>query len=171
MRDLDDAAQVYPDAVWPVQIAAALRELIHHANLAREQGLTAIPDGVRDELLTRLRDGMLVGLSETLSAGTRPGERKARLLLEVLRDRPADVLRFAHDLRVPPTSNQAERDLRPSKIQQKISGRLTSEKRTQDRYTILGYLSTAAKHGLDKITVLREALTGQPWMPALPAPT
>ncbi|MFL6186834.1 MAG: transposase, partial [Actinomycetes bacterium] len=46
-----------------------------------------------------------------------PGERKARLLLEVLRDRPADVLRFAHDLRVPPTSNQAERDLRPSKIQ------------------------------------------------------
>ncbi len=51
-------------------------------------------------------------------AGTRPGERKARLLLEVLRDRPADVLRFAHDLKVPPTSNQAERDLRPSKIQQ-----------------------------------------------------
>ena len=71
---------------------------------------------------------MLVGLSDTLSAGTRPGERKARLLLEVLRDRPADVLRFAHDLKVPPTSNQAERDLRPSKIQQKISGRLTSDR-------------------------------------------
>jgi transposase len=43
--------------------------------------------------------------------------------------------------------------------------------RTRDRYTILGYLSTAAKHGLDKITALRDALTGQPWMPALPAPT
>ncbi|MCA1694424.1 MAG: hypothetical protein LC749_06710, partial [Actinobacteria bacterium] len=41
----------------------------------------------------------------------------------------------------------------------------------RDRYTILGYLSTATKHGLDKITVLRDALTGQPWMPALPAPT
>ena len=112
------------------------------------------------------------------SHGTRPGERKARLLLEVLRDRPNDVLRFAHDLKVPPTSNQAERDLRPSKIQQKISGRLTSIARTQDRYTILGYvstaakhgLSTAAKHGLDKITALRDALTGRPWMPALPAP-
>jgi transposase len=171
LRDLDDAAQVYPDAVWPVQIADALRALIHQANLAREHGLPAIAADVRDELLTRLRNGMLVGLSDTLSAGTRPGERKARLLLEVLRDRPHDVLRFAHDLKVPPTSNQAERDLRPSKIQQKISGRLTSEKRTQDRYTILGYLSTAAKHGLDKFTVLRNALTGKPWMPALPAPT
>jgi len=170
LRDLDDAAQVYPDTVWPVQIADALRELIHHANLARDQGLATIPSGVRDALLRRFRDGMLVGLSDTTSHGTRPGERKARLLLEVLRDRPDDVLRFAHDLKVPPTSNQAERDLRPSKIQQKISGRLTSIARTEDRYTILGYLSTAAKHGLDKITALRDALTGRPWMPALPAP-
>jgi transposase len=171
LRDLDDAAQVYPDAVWPVQIADALRELIGHANLAREQGLPAVPCNVRDVLLRRLRNGILVGLSDTLSHGTRPGERKARLLLEVLRDRPEDVLRFVHDLKVPPTSNQAERDLRPSKIQQKISGRLTSVARTQDRYTILGYVSTAAKHGLDKITALRDALTGRPWMPALPAPT
>jgi transposase len=170
LRDLDDAAQVYPDAVWPVQIADALRALIGHAHQAREQGLPAIPGEHRDVLLRRLRNGILVGLSDTLSAGTRPGERKARLLLEVLRDRPADVLRFAHDLKVPPTSNQAERDLRPSKIQQKISGRLTSIARTQDRYTILGYVSTAAKHGLDKITALRDALTGRPWMPALPAP-
>jgi hypothetical protein len=152
LRDLDDAAQVYPDSIWPVQLADALRALIGEANRAREQGLAAIPGDVRDELLRLLRNGMLVGLSDTLSASTRPGERKARLLLEVLRDRPDD-------------------DLRPSKIQQKISGRLTSIKRTEDRYTILGYLSTAAKHGLDKITVLRDALTGQPWMPALPAPT
>ena len=170
LRDLDDAAQVYPDKVWPTQIADALRELIHHANQAREQGLSAIAADVRDKLLRRFRNGMLVGLSDTTSAGTRPGERKARLLLEVLHDRPGDVLRFAHDLKVPPTSNQAERDLRPSKIQQKISGRLTSVERTEDRYTILGYLSTAAKHGLNKITALREALTGRPWMPALPAP-
>jgi transposase len=141
LGDLDDAAQVYPDAVWPTQIADALRELIHQANLAREQGLPAIAADIRDALLTRLRNGMLVGLSDTTSHHTRPGERKARLLLEVLRDRPDDVLRFAHDLKVPPTSNQAERDLPPSKIQQKISGRLTSVDRTQDRYTILGYPS------------------------------
>src|SRR5690242_573645 len=170
LRDLADAAQVYPDAIWPVQIADALRELIHHANQAREQGHDTIAVDLREEPLRRLRNGRAVGLSDTTSHGTRPGERKARLLLEVLRDREADVLRFVEDLQVPPTSNQAERDLRPSKIQQKISGRLTSEKRTQDRYTILGYVSTAAKHGIDKITALRDALTGQPWMPALPTP-
>jgi transposase len=170
LRDLDDAAQVYPDAVWPVQIADALRELIGEANQAREHGYDTIAVDIRDALLRRFRNGMLVGLSDTTSQGTRPGERKARLLLEVLRDREGDVLRFAHDLQVPPTSNQAERDLRPSKIQQKISGRLTSIARTEDRYTILGYVSTAAKHGHDKITALRDALIGRPWMPALPTP-
>ena len=43
LRDLDDAAQVYPDAMWPVQIADALRALIHDANQAREQGLRRDP--------------------------------------------------------------------------------------------------------------------------------
>lgn len=171
LRDLDGAAEVYPDEHWPTQIADALRALIHQANLARDQGLDAIPAAVAHELITRFRDGVLVGLSATTTHGTRPGQRKARLLLEVLRDREADVLRFAHDLKVPATSNQAERDLRPSKVQQNVSGRLTSENRTQDRYTIRGVLSTAAKHGLNMITVLGDALRGQPWMPELPAPT
>jgi len=170
LRDLDGAAEVYPDAAWPTQIADALRALIHQANLAREQGSTTIPADVTDPLYQLFRDGVLVGLSATTSHGTRPGERKARLLLEVFRDREADVLRFASDLNVPPTSNQAERDLRPAKVQQNISGRLTSEKRTQDRYTIRGYLSTAAKHGHNMMTALHQAITGQPWMPPHPAP-
>jgi transposase len=46
LRVLDDAAQVYPDRIWPVQIADALRALIGEANRAREQGLAAIPDDV-----------------------------------------------------------------------------------------------------------------------------
>ena len=172
LRDLDDAAQVYPDAVWPTQIAEALRALIHQANLARDAGRDRdrpTPSRHADRAGSATACGS--GCPTPPATATRPGERKARLLLEVLRDREADVLRFAHDLDVPPTSNQAERDLRPSKIQQNISGRLTSEHRTQDRYTIRGYLSTAVKHGRNGSTVLRDALLGRPWMPTLPAPS
>jgi transposase len=171
LRDLAGAGEVYPDEHWPTQISDALRGLIHHANLARAAGHDAIDATVKDELVWRFRQGVLVGLSATSSHGDRPGERKARLLLECLRNRQGDVLRFVDDLKVPPTSNQAERDLRPSKIQQNISGRLTSEDRTRDRYKILGYLSTAAKNGLNQMTVLREAILGHPWMPPLPSPT
>jgi transposase len=170
LRDLAGAAEVYPDAHWPTQIAEALRGLIHEANLARVAGRDTIDEQVKNRLITLFRDGVLVGLSDTTSHGNRPGERKARALLEVLHDRQVDVLRFAHDLKVPPTSNQAERDLRPAKVQQNISGRLTSQKRTQDRYTIRGYLSTAAKHGHNMMDALRTAFQGRPWMPPDPAP-
>ena len=169
-RDLDDAGEVYPDVHWPAQITDALRGLIHQANLARDAGHDTIEAAVRDKLIKQFRHGVRVGLSDTTNHGTKPGERKARLLQEVLRDREADVLRFAHDLRVPPTSHQAERDLRPGKIQQKISGRLTSEQRTTDRYRIRGYLSTAAKHGHNMIDTLRDAILNQPWTPPDPAP-
>jgi transposase len=172
LRDLDDAAEVYPDAIWPTQIADALRALIGAANRARAASHTELDPAVRDQLITLFRHGVLDGLSATSSGEDgqrRPGERKARLLLEALRDRQADVLRFVHDLAVPPTSNQAERDLRPAKVQQNTSGRLTSEDRTRDRYTIRGYLSTVAKHGRDLMADLRDALLDRPWMPDLPA--
>jgi transposase len=43
LRDVEDAAQCYAGAIWPGQIADALRGLIHQANLAREAGLATIP--------------------------------------------------------------------------------------------------------------------------------
>ena len=174
LRDLEDAAQTYPDAHWPTQIQDALRELIHQANLARDAGDQAIPAHVTDRLISLFRHGVRVGLSQVRRV---PGPKSStkqpigRMLLEVLRDREEDVLRFVGDLQVPPTSNQAERDVRPAKTQQNTSGRLTSEPRTRDRYRIRGVISTAAKHGLDQLTVIRDALTGRPWIPPLPAPT
>ena len=104
-------------------------------------------------------------MTDTTSHGQRPGERKARLLLEAFRNRFGDIIRFVDDLSVPPTSNDAERGLRPSKIQQKISGRLTSIARTQDRFRILGYVTTAAKHGLDRFAVLLDTFLGRIWLP------
>ena len=59
--------------------------------------------------------------------------------------------------------------MRPAKTQQKISGRLRSEQATRHRYAIRGYISTAAKHGVGVFTALRDALTGNAWMPPIPA--
>ena len=171
LRDLEGAGEVYPDELWPTQIADALRGLIHATNTARDNGHHAIEATTRDKLLHNLRHGVLAGLSATTTRGNRPGENKARLLLETFRDRHQDILRFVTDLTVPPTSNDAERGLRPSKVQQNVSGRLTSVARTEDRYRILGYVATAAKNGHNKMTVIRDAVLARPWMPELPAPT
>jgi len=171
LRDLADAAECYPHAHWPAQIAGALRDLIHAANTARDAGNDSIDTELRDTRLGWLRAGVTVGLSEVDHNPDPKGKQPpGRCLLEMLRDRLDDVVRFAYDLNVPPTSNQAERDLRPAKTQQKISGRLTSEAVTRARYRIRGYVSTAAKHGIDQLAALRNAILGRPWTPVPPAP-
>jgi hypothetical protein len=169
LRDLAAAAETCPDAHWPVQITQALQGLIHAANTARTQSLPAIPGEAAAPLIHAFRHGVLLGLSQI---PRRPGRKQdpGRDLLECLRDRQDDVLRFTTDLRIPPTSNQAERDVRPAKTQQKISGRLRSEQATRDRYAIRGYISTAAKHGAHVLTAIHDALAGNPWMPPIPEP-
>jgi transposase len=166
LRDLTGAAELYPDQAWPTQLADELRELIHRCNQARRRGEAALAARVKDLGLRGLRAAVRLGLAHTAGIDDpRPGARKSRLLLEAFEAREDDFLRFTTDLRIPPTSNQAERDLRPSKIQEKISGRLTDFDRTKDRYLIRGVLATAVKHDLNPITVLRDMFTGTIWLP------
>ena len=166
LRDLEDAAETYPDHVWPVQCQRALRKLIHEANLARAAGQAEIDPAMRDPLVREFRDGVIVGRKDVpLVGGPRDKQKPGRNLLDDLYHRHDDVLRFCYDTTIPPTNNLAERDLRPNKTQQKISGRLTSEKATRNRLTIRSYLSTAVKHGINAMTALRDAVTGNPWTP------
>ncbi|MGH3124514.1 MAG: IS66 family transposase [Streptosporangiaceae bacterium] len=169
LRDLADAAETYPQAHWPVQIREALQGLVHAASTARGQGLAAIPGNIAAPLVKAFRHGVILGLGQVTKVAGRK-QQPCRDLLECLRGRQDDVLRFTTDLRIPPTSNQAERDVRPAKTQQKISGRLRSEAVTASRYAIRGYISTAAKHGENVLTAIRDALAGQPWMPPVPDP-
>ena len=160
--------QTYPGAIWPAQITDALRGLIHAANLARDAGLAAVPAHTASPLSTAYRTappGLPAGLARSGASPAPITASTGGRLLEVLRDREDDVLRFVADLRIPPTSNQAERDLRPAKTQEKISGRLSSEQTTRHRYAIRGYLSTASKHGADVLTALRDAIIGHPGCP------
>lgn len=102
LRDLEDAAQTYPQAIWPGQIAQALRGLIHQANLARDQGLPAVPADRTAEDLTLFRRGVAAGLSQVRRVpGARSKQPPARMLLECLRHREADVLRFLTGTAIP----------------------------------------------------------------------
>jgi hypothetical protein len=51
------------------------------------------------------------------------------------------------------------------KTQQKISGRLTSDTVTNNRYAIRRYIFTASKHGADVMAAIRNAILGRPWTP------
>jgi hypothetical protein len=79
----------------------------------------------------------------------------------------ADVLRFAHDLRVPFDNSLAERDIRMVKLRQKISGGFRTWAGAQRFCAIRSYLSTSAKHGLNFFDALVMLAEGQPWTPTV----
>jgi len=165
-RELVAAAEADPDQAWPEQALRALYGLNTAAHQARDQQLLAIPPEIADPLLDSWRHALRVGLAEHRRA---PGRRqsKTRNLLERLRDRDAQVLLFARDLTVPFTNNQAERDVRPTKTQLKISGCHRSASTATAWLRIRGYISTVAKHGHNILDALRDAINGHPWKPPL----
>jgi hypothetical protein len=165
IRDYQDAAECYPEAIWPVQAQRALRGLIRAWHAARDAGQPAIPPHIAGPLIREFRHAVLAALCDVpripgpkSSTAQHPG----RDLLEFCRDRQDDVLRFSGDTRVWPTNNISERGVRPIKTQQKISGRLTSEQATQNRLDIRSYIDTARKHGASVMDVLRAAMAGAP---------
>jgi transposase len=96
----------------------------------------------------------------------RPKLGTAGSLVRRLEIYQADVLRFATDFRVPFDNNQAERDIRMIRIQQKISGSWRSEAGADAFLAVRSYLATARKQHRNALDVLRDLFTGTPWLPA-----
>ena len=163
-RELVAAGEADPHQVWPAQALRALHGLNTAAHHARDQQQEAIPPEIAEPILRSWRHAIRVGLAEHRRV---PGRRqsKTRNLLERLRDRDEQVLLFARDLSVPFTNNQAERDIRPTKTQLKISGCHRSAATATAWLRIRGYISTVIKHGEHVLNALRDAVTGNPWTP------
>ena len=87
---------------------------------------------------------------------------KGRNLLRRLQQNKVAVLRFALEEGVPFNKNQAERDLRPLKVKQKISGGWRSRQGPNNYAALQSLLSTLGKQGKDVLCYLRERFTQTP---------
>lgn len=93
-------------------------------------------------------------------------QTKAQNLLDRLGTRRREVLAFLDDFAVPFDNNQAERDLRMLKVQQKISGGFRSPAGAAAFARIRGYLSTLRKQGLPVLHALERVFAGSPLVPS-----
>jgi transposase len=76
------------------------------------------------------------------------------------------VLRFTTNFDSPFDNNQAERDVRMVKLQQKISGSWRTLSGARNYTAIRSYISTMRKQDHDVLAGLRPLFEGDVWLPS-----
>jgi transposase len=157
---------------WARRMQRLLRRACHAVNVARKRDLVLEPGLIA--LFERRYDVIVAeGLAfheaqQPLARATNKdgGERRGRKprrtghnLLLRLQTRKADALRFLHDPAVPFSNNVGERDVRMTKVKQKISGGFRSTGGAEDFATLRSVISTAKKQGWDLIETLMRPAT------------
>ncbi len=158
---------------WPATLADLLIEIHQTVQTAKAAGHTTLPGrrltGYRRRYRALISEGQRLNPPPPRTGKRgRPALGPAGSLLRRLDDYQDDVLRFATDFTVPFDNNQAERDIRMVKLQQKISGGWRSEPGATAFLDVRSYLSTARKHNQNTLEALRQLFTDTPWIPATP---
>ena len=159
--------------IWARKMKELLLEMKAEVERAKALGQHALDLLVLARLLRRYDKILAEGYqanpppppSQKRPAG-RPKQSPARNLLDRLSQGKWAVLRFLHDFAVPFDNNQAERDLRMIKVQQKVSGCFRTEGGVAMFCRIRSYLSTLRKQGIELLSALDHALAGHPVLPA-----
>lgn len=157
---------------WAKDLKGVLIEIKQAVDTARGHGLVEVDAAAKRDFLARyaaiLADGARANPppAPTGKRG-RPKRGKAGSLVDRLRTHQAETLAFLDDFTVPFDNNQAERDIRMTKVRQKISGGFRTSTGADRFCRIRGYISTLRKQGMPIFSALASAFAGSPPMPAL----
>ena len=168
LRELTGWAESSPDRdAWAGPLMALLRE----GHTLVQKAIAAGRDRLPAQVLTDLHHRWEQAIDTAYAANPPPtgkGRGKILALIDRLRGYDAQIWRFAHDFTVPFDNNQAERDIRMIKLQPKISGGWRTEPGAHTWLHIREYISTCRKNGIHTLKALRDAITGNAWLPPLP---
>lgn len=159
---------------WAQEMHDLLEQMSHLTAQFRATGAQRLPQAERDRLVLQyfaiLQQGFafhrMHASPPDAPVPKKPGRRKqddAKNLLDALVARAEQVLAFLDDLRVPFSNNQAERDLRMVKVQQKISGTFRSAEGATAFCVIRSYLSTMRKQGRSMLAAMTAVFEGSPF--------
>jgi transposase len=175
LRELAAVAE-QPGQAWAARLRAVLVEMKRAVDPGRTAGGGRCPPEGREPFVARYRALLAEGYAANPPPARAPDgpqrgrlkQSKARNLLDRLSTHESEALAFLHDGTVPFDNNQAERDLRMIKVQQKISGTFRDDTGAEAFCRIRGYISTLRKQARHVLTALEQTFLGQPPMPTLP---
>jgi transposase len=172
LRELTFLAEQYEQG-WATELKRLLREMKAATEQARRQGHTQLNAAVRNAFVARYDALIAAGLAANPPPERGPHRRgrlkqsPVRNVLERLLLGKAQVLAFLYDLTIPFDNNQAERDLRMLRVQQKVSGSFRSSAGAQAFARLRGYLSSLAKQGRALLPALEAVFAGTPLSPSV----
>ncbi|HEY3649191.1 MAG TPA: IS66 family transposase [Streptosporangiaceae bacterium] len=172
LRDLKGVHDAEPGRQeWAAKMACLLLWARDTAAAARRAGQAALDPAFGDDLAGCYQAAAAEGITASLFRhGTAP--REGRALARRFQRYQDDILRFVTrpDLDIF-TNNEAERTIRPVKVQQRSSGGCWRTLQGLADFAIVqSCLSTATRWGLSKIDALRALFQGHPWIPPGLAP-
>ena len=167
LRDLAGLYRFDPDGqVWARSMADLLIWANKQATAARAAGQASLGDGQLAEIRSWYRGAVAKGITDNQHRRSQIAKDGLRLARR-FRDHQDMILRFATDLTVGFTSNEAERGVRPVKVQQRTSGGCwRTLQGLADFAVVQSYLSTASKWGINALDALTQLFTEGPWLPA-----
>ncbi len=166
LRDLRSISDADPDGqLWATAMATTLTDANRAAHTARERGAETLDEATLTQIRNHYLGALARGGTDNQGKHTQLAV-KARTLIRRFRRYEDMILRFAVDLSVPFTNNEAERSCRPVKVQQRTSGGAWRTLQGLIDFAIVAsYLDTATKWGRDKLEVLHELFTTGAWLP------
>jgi transposase len=167
LRDLRELYRWDPEGqVWARSMADLLIRANAKATAARAAGNACPGEAALAGINAWYRGAVAKGITGNQRKRTQSGKDGLRLARR-FRDHQDMILRFTTDLAVGFTSNQAERDVRPVKVQMRTSGGCwRTLEGLADFAVVQSYLSTAAKWSIDQLDALTQLFTDGPWLPA-----
>jgi transposase len=173
---LRDLAAVYDTEPrlqqWAADMGLLLLDARDAAAAARAAAKDRLDPGTLTALITRYHAITATGRDLNRYRHTSANGRAARSLSRRFELYEDMILCFATrpDLDIF-TNNEAERTIRPVKIQQRTSGGCWRTLHgLADFATVQSYLSTAGKWHINPLDALRSLFNGTPWIPAAPEP-
>ena len=157
---------------WAAKLKALLLDMKEATEQARTLGKHWLHPLEVVDWESRFLDLLAEGDAAHPHAQAPPGQRgrvkqhPARNLLSRLHKHRHAVWAFLEDLRVDFDNNQAERDLRMVKVQQKVSGCFRSVAGAEAFARIRGYVSTLRKQNMPVLAALEATLLGHPALPS-----
>lgn len=173
LRDLTFAIEEHGDR-WAKSMKRCLKKMKQMADQARASNRIRVDPALVRRLEQRYDRIMTRGFSEYPPPRIRGPKRRGRKtqpfgknLLDRFYEHKDKVLVFLFNLDVPFDNNQAERDIRMTKVQQKISGCFRSFAGAQYFCRIRGYISTIKKQGFNVMDALTGVMVNNPPIPNL----